>query len=92
MSILRVKSSTSHISWTGLFRNLLRIYLDGDKMSGIKLYRSIVIEQIFHEFKEQRGISLFNHSSNSNNIEDFISTAYVLCPNIIEINGYIFIG
>lgn len=61
-------------------------------MKGIRLFQSIVNEEIFHEFKEQRGISLFNHSANSNHIEDFISMAYVLCPNIIEVNGYIFIA
>jgi hypothetical protein len=66
--------------------------LDGDKMNDVNLYKSIVNEQIFHEFKEPRGITLFNHSANSNFIEDFISVAYVLCPNIIEINGYLFIA
>ncbi|MGK9253489.1 hypothetical protein [Paenibacillus humicus] len=61
-------------------------------MKYVNLYKSIVNEQIFHEFKEQRGVTLFNHSANSNYIEDFISAAYVLCPNIIEVNGYIFIA
>lgn len=61
-------------------------------MNDVNLYKSIVNEQIFHEFKEQRGDTLFNHSSNSNFIEDFISVAYVLCPDIIEVNGYIFIA
>lgn len=61
-------------------------------MNSVNLYQSIVNEQIFNEFKEQRGITLFNHSANSNYIEDFISVAYVLCPNIIEVNGYVFIA
>jgi len=74
------------------FQNLLKIYLDGDNMNSVNLYQSIVNEQIFNEFKEQRGITLFNHSANSNYIEDFISVAYVLCPNIIEVNGYVFIA
>ena len=56
------------------------------------LYKSVVDDSIFYEFKEQRGINLFNHSANSNYIEDFISVAYVLCPNIIEVNGYVFIA
>ena len=37
-------------------------------------------------------MSLFNHSANSCNIDDFLSVAYVLCPDIIEVNGYIFIS
>jgi hypothetical protein len=61
-------------------------------MRKISLHKSIVNEEIFKEFETQRGVKLFNHSSNSNYIEDFISAAYVLCPDIIEINGYIFIG
>lgn len=61
-------------------------------MNGVNFYRSIVNEQIFHEFKQQRGFTLFGHSANSNYIEDFISVSYVLCPNIIEVNGYIFIA
>lgn len=59
-------------------------------MGEIKLYKSIVDEKIYHEFKEQRGVTLFNHSANSNYIDDFISAAYVLCP--IEVRGYIFIA
>lgn len=61
-------------------------------MGEIKLYKSIVDEKIFHDFKEQRGVTLFNHSANSNYIDDFISAAYVLCPDIIEVRGYIFIA
>ena len=56
-----------------------------------KEYKSVVNDNIFLEFKEQRGINLFNHSANSNSIEDFISVSYVLCPDIIDIDGYVFI-
>lgn len=58
----------------------------------VSLHRSVVDEQIFHEFEEQRGVNLFNHSANSNFIDDFISVAYVLCPDFINVNGYIFIA
>jgi hypothetical protein len=57
-----------------------------------KLNKGIVDNQIFQEFEEQKGISLFNHSANSCCIDDFLSIAYTLCPDIIEVNGYIFIS
>lgn len=61
-------------------------------MNKMKNFNSIVSEDIFHEFEKQRGVNIFNHSSNSIYIDDFISVAYVLCPKIIEIKGYIFIA
>ncbi|MDL2302660.1 hypothetical protein LJC58_09985 [Lachnospiraceae bacterium OttesenSCG-928-D06] len=61
-------------------------------MSEINTFRSIVDLEIFNEFEKQRGINLFNHSANSNFIDDFISAAYVLCPEFIEINGYVFVS
>ncbi|QIK70246.1 hypothetical protein G7062_08055 [Erysipelothrix sp. HDW6C] len=60
-------------------------------MKKINLYKSIVDDSIINDFVHQKGITLFNHSANSNSIDDFISVAYVLCPNIIEIDGYVFI-
>ena len=60
-------------------------------MKDINVYNSIVDNKIFDEFEVQRGITLFNHSANSNFIEDFISMSYVLCPEMIEVNGYVFI-
>lgn len=64
----------------------------GDKMLKYKLNKGIVDNEIFKEFQEQRGVSLFNHSANSCSIDDFLSVAYVLCPDIVEVNGYIFIS
>jgi hypothetical protein len=61
-------------------------------MEGISLYQGIVKGDIFGEFVEQKGISLFNHAANCCTIDDFLSIAYVLCPDIIEVNGYIFIS
>jgi hypothetical protein len=58
----------------------------------VNIFESVVSTAIFQEFEEQRGVSLFNHSSNSNAIDDFISVAYVLCPEMVEINGYVFIS
>ncbi|WP_192604384.1 hypothetical protein [Bacillus sp. OAE603] len=61
-------------------------------MSDYKLTKGFVDNQIFQEFDEQKGISLFNHSANCCSIDDFLSIAYTLCPDIVEINGYIFIS
>ncbi|MEY9973248.1 hypothetical protein ABH966_003632 [Lysinibacillus sp. RC46] len=61
-------------------------------MASYKLNKGIVDNQIFEEFEEQKGVSLFNHSANCCGIDDFLAIAYTLCPDIIEINGYIFIS
>ncbi len=61
-------------------------------LNEVKVYKSFINEKIFNEFETQRGVSLFNHSANSNYIDDFISVAYVLCLDIIDVNGYIFIN
>ncbi|MDR2939048.1 MAG: hypothetical protein LBV08_01870 [Clostridiales bacterium] len=61
-------------------------------MQNINVYRSVVSSEIFSEFEAQRGTSLFNHSSNSNFIDDFISVGYVLCPDIIDVKGHVFIA
>lgn len=61
-------------------------------MGEISIFKSVVNAEVFQEFEEQRGMSLFNHSANSNFIDDFISAAYVLCPEMVEIKGYVFIS
>lgn len=61
-------------------------------MEGFYLYEGIVKKYIFEEFQEQKGISLFNHAQNACSIDDFLSIAYVLCPDIVEVEGYIFIS
>lgn len=75
-----------------LYPILLKISLVGDKMQNYKLNKSIVDNLIFEEFEKQKGVSLFNHSVNCCSIDDFLAIAYTLCPEIIEINGYIFIS
>lgn len=60
-------------------------------MLDYKLHKGIVSNQIFEEFDEQKGVSLFNYAYNSCGIDDFLAIAYVLCPDIVEVNGYIFI-
>lgn len=56
------------------------------------IYKSIVDKSIFNEFKEQNGISLMNHVANTCSIDDFIAVSSILCPEIIEIDGCIFIS
>lgn len=58
----------------------------------IERVNSVVPNDIINEFEMPRGSNLFEHSSNTNNIQDFISMAYVLCPDVIKINNYIFIS
>ncbi len=56
------------------------------------IFKSVVNNKIFCEFQLQRGVNLMNHSANSTSIEDFLAIAYVLCPDFIEVNGYIFLS
>lgn len=62
------------------------------KMEKINVYAGIMKNEIFNSFYEQKGVNLFNHASNSTSIEDFLSIAYVLCPDIIVVEDYIFLG
>lgn len=61
-------------------------------MGKINLFTGIVESEIFNEFFEQKGINLFNKSCNSYSIEDFLTASYVLCPDFIEVEGYIFLA
>lgn len=56
------------------------------------IFSSIVDKSIFDEFKEQNGISLMNHVANTCTIDNFIAVSSILCPEIIEVNGCIFIS
>ena len=56
------------------------------------VYKSIVKNEIFNEFTNQNGISLMNHVASTCSIEEFIAVASILCPEISEVNGYIFIS
>jgi hypothetical protein len=58
----------------------------------MKKHGSIVREKILNEFSEIRGRSLMNHVSNSYNIETAIGFASLYCPEVIEIEGCIFIA
>ena len=53
---------------------------------------SIVNEEILNDFSEIRGRSLINHVSNSYDIEAAIGFASLYCPEVIEIDGCIFIA
>jgi len=59
-------------------------------MGKVDIYKSIVDNNILSEFETQRGVCLLGHSANSNFIDDFISAAYILCPNFIEVDGHVF--
>ena len=61
-------------------------------MKSYNEYKSIVNADIFNEFDEQRGSNLFVHFTYSNFIDDFISAAYMMCPDMVEVNGCVFIS
>ena len=58
----------------------------------MKKYKSIVNEMILNDFSEIRGRSLMNHVSNSYDIEMALGFASLYCPEIIEVDGCIFIA
>lgn len=58
----------------------------------MKTYKSIIDEKILSDFSEIRGRTLMNHVANSYNIEMAIGFASLFCPEIIEVDGCIFIS
>lgn len=58
----------------------------------MEIYSSIVDNSIIESFKNLRGSTLINNTANSCGIEEVISVANLLCPEIIEVKGYIFIS
>jgi hypothetical protein len=58
----------------------------------MKVYKSIADNEIMKYFKIIMGRSLMNHASNTCGIEETLAVASVLCPEVIEINGYVFIS
>lgn len=58
----------------------------------MKVYKSIADNEIMKHFKTIMGRSLMNHASNTCGIEETLAVASVLCPEIIEVNGCIFIS
>jgi hypothetical protein len=55
-------------------------------------YKSIVDEKILRDFSEIRGQTLMNHVANSYNIEMAIGFASLFCPEVIEVDGCLFIS
>lgn len=58
----------------------------------VKMYNGIVNKDIYYEFDFQRGYNLFSHGCNGCRIEDYIAIANIFCPDIIEVDGYIFLA
>jgi len=58
----------------------------------MKIHKSIIDEKILRDFSEIRGRTLMNHVANSYNIETAIAFAGLFCPEIIEVDGCIFIS
>lgn len=55
-------------------------------------YNSIVNKDIMKYFKKERGKSLMNFAANSCGIEETLAVSSLLCPEVIEEKGYIFIS
>jgi hypothetical protein len=58
----------------------------------MKIHKSIVSGNIINHFKEPLTDDIHIHSINTCSIEKYISAANLLCPEVIEIKGYIFIS
>ena len=58
----------------------------------MKRHESIINERIISDFSVIRGKSLINHVSNSYDIEMAIGFASLYCPEIVEVDGCIFIA
>lgn len=70
----------------------LKKYMDGKNMSKYNTYKSIVNKNIKEEFKDSDWCpSLMYYGTWQCKIDGLIAAAYLFCPEIIEIEGYIFI-
>jgi len=58
----------------------------------MNVFKSVADEKILSDFSEIRGRTLMNHTANSYNIEMALGFANLFCPEVIEIDGCIFIS
>jgi len=58
----------------------------------MKRHKNVVDEKILNSFSEIRGVTLMNHTSNTYNIEMAIGLASLYCPEVVEVDGCIFIA
>jgi hypothetical protein len=58
----------------------------------MKIYASVVDDNIMKYFPFQAGINLFNHATNSCTIEHAVSVASYFCPAVTEVDDFIFIS
>jgi hypothetical protein len=58
----------------------------------MKVFHSIVSADIMRYFSCVRGASLMNNAANTCSIEQVLSAASIFCPEILEVNGCIFIA
>ena len=65
-------------------------YNDGNEK--MKIYNSVIDEEMVRYFSKRCGNTLMNHVANSYDIEMAIGFASLFCPEVIEIDGCIFIS
>lgn len=58
----------------------------------MNIYKSIINEKILHNFSDIHGVTLMNHVANSYDIEMAIAFANLFCPEVIEVDGCVFIA
>lgn len=58
----------------------------------MKIYDSIVNENLLVEFSNPMGKTLMNHAFNVYGVESYLTIASVLFPKIVEVNGCYFIS
>lgn len=58
----------------------------------MRIYDSIVNENLIGEFNNPMGKTMMNHTFNVCGIESYLSVVSVLFPKIVEVNGCYFIA
>lgn len=58
----------------------------------MRIYESIVSEELLAEFAIPMGKTMMNHAFNACGIESYLAIAAVLFPSIVEVNGCYFIS
>ncbi|MCM1235242.1 MAG: hypothetical protein NC489_34510, partial [Ruminococcus flavefaciens] len=67
-------------------------YLGGDNMYNVKLFNSVVDSTIIHKFDESGWcVDLVQYATYKCKIDGLIASAFLFCPDIIQIEEYIFV-
>ncbi len=58
----------------------------------VNLIKGPIDNEVFKEFSIYKGYNLFYHFCQGVSVEDFLATANILCPDMIQVGEYVFLA